>query len=380
MLAVLAVTLASNANAMEAGDGGQLAARYCANCHQLPQPDVLSVEAWRYALDLMGLYLGYDDGGLLAGVVDAEVRRQLFDLDRYPVEPVLGRDDWQRLRDYYELSEGAGAVPVPPAGETLTLFEPSAVYINALAPVTSLVQVNARGDGFLLGDGRDAMLRRFNAEGVLVESSRLPGIPVQLDDNGVSRRVTLIGSLSPSNAATGAIAEMRQPGQDWQPLVTQLHRPVSAIYADFDLDGDEDVLVCEFGHYVGRLALYERNAGAQISQMKRHVLSQEPGAVVARTLDPGDDGLLDAIVLKAQAREGVVLFKNLGGFRFERKVLVEQHPGFGYTDMHLADFTADGQQELLLVNGDNGDLPGPPLKAYHGLRIYRMLRGGGLEQ
>ncbi len=385
-LVIIFVT-AAEAVGKEPKDGAQLARLHCGGCHLVPHTDVLPTDAWSYLLDLMGLYFGYDDGGLLTQVTSESVRRQLFDVDRYPDKPQLARDDWLRIRDYYELSAGSAPVPPPPAGDPLTLFEPSTVFFDDPAPVTSLVQVDLHGTGFYLGDGRGGTLRKFDANGHLVASYTVPGIPVQMDkmqmdkvqpdDKTDSTRVTFIGSLPPSTSATGTIAEQRPGKNGWQPVLEKLYRPVHVTYADFDLDGDEDILTCEFGHYVGRVGLYERQPRAE---MRLHVLSPEPGAVVARALDLEGNGLLDVVILSAQAREGIVLFRNRGDRRFDREVLLEKHPAFGYTDMHIVNLDADREQELLTVNGDNGDLPGPPLKAYHGLRIYKMLPGPKLEE
>src|SRR5690606_501668 len=46
----------------------------------------------------------------------------------------------------------------------------------------------------------------------------------------------------------------------------------------------------------------------------------------------------------------------------------------------LVDLTGDGKAELITVNGDNADLPGPPQKPYHGIRIYDIRPGPELEE
>ncbi len=354
-------------------DGAQLVRQHCGSCHAVPMPDVLPNDTWPYLLDLMGLYFGYDDGRLLASIPGENVRRQLFDVDRYPDQPLLTRDEWVSIRDYYESSGGSDPVSPPPDGKPLTLFEPSMVFFDDPAPVTSLVQIDPSGTGFFLADARGQTLHTFDTRGQLVSSKSVPGIPVQMNMN----QLILIGSLPPSNAALGAIAEWLPGEHDWQLVTKKMHRPVHAVNADFDLDGDEDILACEFGHYVGRIGLYERK---NKTDFELHVISTEPGAVAARLLDRGDDKLPDVLVLNAQAREGIVLLRNRGNLQFDREVLLVKHPGFGYTDMHMMDLDGDGTDELLTVNGDNGDLPGPPLKAYHGLRIYKMLPGPMLEE
>ena len=108
--------------ASSASDGKTLAQRYCGSCHLVPATDVLPADSWPHVLDLMGLYFGYDDGGLLARS-DPVTRQVLFDVERYPAQPSLDRPQWQALRAYYENAPGAAVPAPPPRGEPLQRFE-----------------------------------------------------------------------------------------------------------------------------------------------------------------------------------------------------------------------------------------------------------------
>jgi len=359
-------------------DGEELSRVHCAACHLYPEPDLLPRESWRYVMDLMGLYFGYDDGKLLASA-DPERRRLLFDVDRYPDERTLDPFAWAALRDFYESADGADPVPPPPEAEPLERFEVDLVYMDHdQPPVTTLAKIRDEGDGFFLGDSHTNRLVRFDPEGARIGAEEVPGVPIQLDREGNGERLTLIGSLHPSNESSGSIAERSEGESDWSVVVRGLHRPVHVLAADFDEDGDEDFLASEFGHYVGRMSLYERRADGSFAPGR--VLGGESGAIAARPYSIDGDGDIDALALNAQAREGVVLLRNRGDLQLQRTYLLEKHPAFGYTDLRLADFDGDGGDELLTVNGDNADLPDAPLKAYHGLRIYRILPGPKLEE
>ena len=87
-------------------------------------------------------------------------------------------------------------------------------------------------------------------------------------------------------------------------------------------------------------------------------------------LDLTGDGRPDVLVLLAQARNELVLFVNQGGGRFERRQIFEQLPGFGYHQFQLADFNHDGKMDVMTVNGNNMEMEDPPLRSYHGIRIY----------
>ena len=97
-----------------------------------------------------------------------------------------------------------------------------------------------------------------------------------------------------------------------------------------------------------------------------------PGAIKAYVRDFNQDGRPDIIVQMAQAREGIYLLYNEGGGVFRETTLLEFPPSWGSSYFEMADFNGDGAPDLLVTNGDNGDLPvlAAPLKPYHGIRIY----------
>lgn len=349
-------------------DGEELSRTYCIGCHVYPEPGLLPGEAWPEVLDLMGLYFGYDDGRMLAALPDAESRAELFDVQKYPSEPTLSPFQWAAIRDYYERSGGSGPVAPPPAGEPLEGFETSLVFGDGEAPVVSLVKIPGDGSGFFLGDAKANRLRRYDAEGQSAGSEELPGAVVQLDLEGEVERATVIGVMRPSNFATGYLLERAAGASEWRQVAGPLHRPVNALAHDFDGDGLSEILVNEFGHYVGSLSLFEAKEGGG---MERYVLRAEPGSISAKLYRDGSDGNeIVALALNAQARQEITLYRHLGGLQFEARTLLQKPPSFGYTQLHLVDLTGDGKREVVTVNGDNADLSGPPLKAYHGIRIY----------
>ena len=359
-------------------DGEQLARTHCATCHVYPEPDLLPKESWPYLLDLMGLYFGYDDGGMLASIQDEKRRAELYDVTRYPDEPTLTPFQWAAIRDFYEGSSGAEAVEPPPLGEPLTLFEASLIFGEDSTPVTSLVKILPDAAGFYLGDGKSDRLLMHDSSGRRIESSRLPGAIVQRVVEDDWELATVIGRMAPSNAATGSILERRVGETEWRVLADGLHRPVHSLAFDLDRDGRKEILVNEFGHYLGSLSLLDRKNG---NMMERQVIRPGPGSISARIIEAeGEDGLADLLVLNAQARQEITLYRNQGDLRFEAETLLRKPPAFGYTQLHLIDLTGDGAKEVVTINGDNADLPGPPLKAYHGVRVYRVAPGPELEE
>src|SRR5690606_26783405 len=86
------------------------------------------------------------------------------------------------------------------------------------------------------------------------------------------------------------------------------------------------------------------------------------------------------LALVSQGEEKLLFFKNLGNGKFEKNVLLQKHPAFGFVRFELADFDKNGETDILLLNGDNGDLPGKPLRPYHGLHILYQHAGKFAEK
>lgn len=362
---------------LEELDGEELSRTYCVTCHAYPDSKLLPKESWSYLLDLMGLYFGYDDGRLLSSLSDGELRADLFDIDKYPNEPTLGPFQWAAIRDFYESSEGSGVVDPPGQGSALEGFEVSLIYGDDESPITSVVRIGKNG-GVFLGDAKSYNLVEYDSSGVEIRRTRFPGAIVQLDSNETTERVTVIGRMHPSNSATGSIFERRQGEAEWVKLIGDLHRPVHALAIDLDGDALEEIVVNEFGHYRGGLKLVERQGGK--APLER-VLRSEPGSISAKKirLGDGDDGG-HFLALNAQARQDITLYRHVGDLQFESSTLIEKNPSFGYTQLHLVDLTGDGKEEVVTINGDNADLPGPPLKRYHGVRIYQVNPGPELKE
>jgi hypothetical protein len=181
--------------------------------------------------------------------------------------------------------------------------------------------------------------------------------------------VPLVWSLSPHDTAQGRLLRLGRDGDAFvRPVsvISDLPRPVHAAYADLNGDGREDVLTCGFGNVNGAFSWWE-NTGTGL--YAEHVLLDRAGATRCEVADLNGDGRPDVVVQMAQAREGLYWFENLGGGRFEPHVIQEFHPLWGSASFQLVDFNRDGQPDLLVANGDNGEYRSP-LKPYHGVRLY----------
>jgi hypothetical protein len=160
------------------------------------------------------------------------------------------------------------------------------------------------------------------------------------------------------------------------PLAAGLPRVADAESADFDGDGDQDVVVAAFGwRKVGEILLLDnRTTPAGPPAFESRVLDPRPGAIHVPVADLNGDARPDFVALIAQQFETVVAFLNAGGGAFEKQTLfTAEHPNWGSSGIELTDFDGDGDLDVLLANGDT--LDDLVLKPYHGITLLEN-RGG----
>lgn len=135
---------------------------------------------------------------------------------------------------------------------------------------------------------------------------------------------------------------------------------------DLNSDGRPDLVVAQFGNYLGKLSGFDQR---EPSRFVEDVLVEFPGSMHTEVLDVNHDQKPDLITLFGQAREGLYLLRNRGDGTFGWDPLLHFPPAYGSTGFELADFNGDGFPDILFTNGDNGDYPSP-FKRYHGIRIF----------
>jgi hypothetical protein len=177
--------------------------------------------------------------------------------------------------------------------------------------------------------------------------------------------LTQIGDLMPSELSKGSFSMLE--GYRVQPHLAGLHRPVFSQMEDLDLDGEPEIVVCNFGKNLGSLSVYKK--AHQTGDYKEYILSKLPGATKCFIEDMNGDGKKDIVALLSQADESVYVFYNKGGLSFESKQLLRFPPYYGTTDMLLVDFNKDGALDIITAHGDNADYSIFPKKE-HGIRIH----------
>ncbi|HEU5075942.1 MAG TPA: VCBS repeat-containing protein [Polyangiaceae bacterium] len=165
--------------------------------------------------------------------------------------------------------------------------------------------------------------------------------------------VSDIGSMSPSDERVGRVVVLRSDSRGGfipEVLAENLGRVVSTEAADLDGDGDEDIVVCEFGHEsVGSLFWLEQADGS----FERRELEPVPGAIHGFPVDLDADGDADIAAIFSQDAEDVRLYRNGGSGSFTSELLFAGgSDDFGMSGLEPTDLDQDGDIDLLVTNGD----------------------------
>jgi len=203
--------------------------------------------------------------------------------------------------------------------------------------------------------------------------------PCDLDGDGATDLVVAeLGSFRAMDHTRGQVVWLRSTGAEYEKVVlaSGLGRVADVRPADFDGDGDEDLVVAVFGYSrTGKLLLL-RNAGVPTGRprFEMEVVDPRPGTIHVPILDLNRDGTLDFVSLISQEYESVAAFFNLGDGRFRIQTLWSgPDPTFGSTGIQVIDLDQDGDQDILLTNGDTFD--DQYLKPSHGVHWLENLGG-----
>jgi len=342
--------------------GEQLARVVCQTCHLFPEASLLDKQTWlNGALRRMAPFLG-------AGRINLDNRpdgKILKEAHVFPETPLVSEKDWRAIVEYY--LENAPATPLPQKTQpqitpNLSLFKAHPLRYAGASHVTSLVRIDPGKSRVYIGNAAVPSLDLVSLDGQLISRAKLDSPPVDLTIRPEGIYLTLIGNMFPTDERNGKLVLLGETnGTTTQRiLLDHLGRPTSATFTDLNGDGREDLLLCSFGNYLGRLAWYERGPSGAFTE---HLLLEQPGGVNAVLTSAHE-----LYVLMAQAREGIHRFTAKAG-QFEHQLIDEFHPAFGSSHLEVVDLNGDGFPDLLLTNGDNGDYRSH-FKNYHGVRIF----------
>lgn len=350
--------------------GRYLAKKYCQSCHLFPEPELLDKQTWaKGVLPYMGLRLGIKSHINPYHGLFAEEKQRLQEAGIYPEKALLTKAEWRAIVNYYVNAAPERTLQplkVPTAQKNLPLFEVKEIsWQNEHLPQTTLLRYDTLSSRFYVADRQKQVTilkSNFEVERVISLDSPASAMRVSKEEDV---QVLTTGTLNPSDLSIGNLLKINADDK----IEVQLHslpRPVDFVECDLNQDGKKDVVVCGFGHNLGKLLWIE---SYRESHSQEHVLRALPGARTAVVKDFNEDGRPDIMVLMEQAQEGIFLYENQGNGHFLEREKLRFPPVYGTSSMQVVDYNQDGFDDLLITNGDNWDYTNI-LKAYHGVRVY----------
>jgi len=356
--------------------GEQLAHIYCQQCHQFPEPELLAAEQWQHSvLTHMGYRLGiWEVRGEPVRGLDMMEQYLVNQAEIYPEEPLISKDAWEKIQRYYLQNASPDSSRHTFPNSQTAQFNAQKVRLGEETPLLTMLNydeqngelhIGLRNNQWLVRQS-DGKTKRWQTQGAPVVS-----LKDRKDNNSL---MLSMGIMDPSNQTKGKI--YKQYPDSLSTIVDQLRRPVHMLWHDLNEDGEEDLLICEFGHNLGQFSVVYFQKG---KAWRKQSLLQEAGIRKSAIYDWNQDGKKDILLLLSQGDEKIVVLKNKGQGKYEEEVLLRFPPVYGSSYFELADFNKDGRKDILYVNGDNADYS-YALKPYHGIRIYLNSKEEGIKE
>ncbi|WP_036379628.1 VCBS repeat-containing protein [Muricauda sp. MAR_2010_75] len=337
---------------------------YCGSCHIAPEPSNIPKAIWeKNVLPEMAARMGYRYDDFNPYKYSIEENHYVRLSNAYPEEPILDSVTWERLRDYI-LSQAPDSVPNLPIrkGRSSKLVQFDAVPRKLdMGPSGGIVNIGfdpASGRVFI-GDVF-GQVHEWQKPSPMAEFFESPVVLTVLGQDTLY--ITEMGKMGPSEIPKG---KMYHASGGAIPGMEKLHRPVYSQVVDLNGDGQNEILVCEFGHLTGELSLFVKKD----STFAKNTLMQLPGAIKVDILDIDGDGKKDIIALFSQGREGIYAFVQKDDLQFDVERLIGLPPEYGLSWFSVLDYNKDGHFDIVTANGDNADYSNF-LKPYHGIRLY----------
>ncbi|HEV7224554.1 MAG TPA: VCBS repeat-containing protein [Pirellulales bacterium] len=342
---------------------------FCGRCHVVPEASEAPREEWRREVE-QAFQFHKSSPRASEPAPDLEAVAAYFERKAIPYAdfkaPPLGDPNPGRLR--FKKTEVAVAdSELSPAIAGLTWIGPQQAPFGVLLACEmgagALYSISPSGElGALVPPGSKALFNPCHVE------------PCDLDGDGAMDLVVAdLGNFYPTDLQFGRVVWLRRNlesgGYEPIDLAAGLGRVADAQPADFDGDGDQDLIVAEFGwHETGRILLL-KNQGFRGGRLTFEQSEIDPrhGAIHVPVVDLNGDGKPDFAALISQEHEIIEAFLNRGDGTFQkRRIYSAPNPSWGSSGIQLVDIDADGDFDVLYSNGDSFDRN--YLKPYHALR------------
>ncbi|MFZ0430782.1 MAG: VCBS repeat-containing protein [Acidobacteriota bacterium] len=370
---VLLAFLAAGASTQPAG-GSELEAQVheaCSKCHQFPDPSIIARNEWPEKINTMFHLANLE--------LAAKYGRPIWELDptevaRYftarapailPTPPWATGQETNPLPFEHRSIMGGQTIIDQTGGANVQLWD---LFDDVPGPELVICDMLS---GWVTWTDPD------DPKGGLQPIARLNNPChselVDLDRDGkLDLLVAELGDPLPSDTRLGSVALLHGLGNKQFEVVRltgKLGRVADARAADFDGDGDLDVVVGEFGWRKLGSIIYLENVSSKPGALRFESREIDPrhGTIHVPIVDLNRDGKLDFVALISQEHERVVAFLGNGDGTFTPEDLyIAPHPHWGSSGIEVLDLDGDGDMDVLYTNGDT--LDDMKLKTYHGIQ------------
>jgi hypothetical protein len=249
---------------------------------------------------------------------------------------------------------------------------------HQLHKLVAMIRIDESAGRVIMGGWKGPMAKEaegpnylavLNRKGEVTQELTFDSTPVSFEPMGEDFLLTTVGDLKMKQASNARLYRLTdENGKLQRTLLKENLLRAAGAALHLESDGSHLIAFNGFGFQTGALTLFREENGAIVSSEN---LYEEPGPMYSQFEDFNGDGLTDLLTLFSQQLERLILFtQKKDGSGFEPHVVLKQFPVWGTSYFEAKDFNGDGNLDLVVSNGDNGDYKNPPLKNYHGIRIY----------
>jgi hypothetical protein len=243
--------------------GKMLAQKNCSSCHAFVEPNRLPKSAWKEILPIMGYFIGKgEEGFVLEDENVPGVREGLKNSFIFSQKSSITDEEWAAIQEYYEnnspeklekheqpLSAGISQFsyePHPWKGPSLGL-----TFLNYEGGVFKVGSSTKEGNALLAITKQGREISSYEAHTPVVDV-----IPVvDVTQNAQMDMVLQMGNMENVDDPTGRMATRTDKIRT---VIAPLQRPVDFAIEDFNNDGGAEILVAEFGKYLGGINIYHK--------------------------------------------------------------------------------------------------------------------------
>ncbi len=344
--------------------------KHCASCHILPEINSLPKHIWKDGV--------LPDMAARMGLIDStnnpykriSRREQMAIMESriYPTVPIINEEDWNLLKEFIVSMAPESLKSNTPyvKPDIVKLFSSSTVKLDSIkGSLITFLEYDTIRKKIITSDLNGKLIVYDYQNNKVVESNNIINALTSYQTKDQVEYHTAVGYLDPSEVPRGSLNiikdEVNLNSDNYH-----LHRPVHTLVSDLNNNGNEEVVISEFGNLTGKLSLFYHNGDFNY---KKLVLLNLPGCIRTIAKDMNKDGKKDLVVLTTQGRESINIFYQEDNLKFRLETPIKFSPVFGSSWFEIIDYNNDGHDDIVTVHGDNAD-KSYVHKPYHGLRLH----------